>query len=188
MHIIAGETNYEIGGTLTTILNGKIIIGDTTIVASHITVLGEKDVNGNVSWKSAEATGNVLVMLKDATVTAKEMHYDLNTDSGILTGGASMTIKASDSNISIQSSTLTFDTKKEVYTGSGSPVVIEKGKLHIEGKNFVYDVNKKMFDVFKEVYLFNSSNNEKAWAQELEMNISKNTVVLKKVKMEIIVK
>ncbi len=188
LHIVAGETNYEIGGNLTTILNGKIIIGDTTIVASHITILGKKDVNGNVSWESADATGNVVVILKDATVTSKKMHYNLNTDSGTLTGGASMTINASSSNISIESSVLNFDTKKDLYTGSGSPVVIQKGKIHIEGKEFIYDAKKKMFNVLKDVYLFNSSNNEKAWAEELEMNISTNSITLKKVKMEITVK
>jgi lipopolysaccharide export system protein LptA len=188
LHIVAGETNYEIGGTLTTILDGKIIIGDTTIIASNIIVSGEKDANGNVTWKSADATGNVIVILKDATVTANRMHYNLKQDNGTLTGNASMTISASTSNISIQSSTLSFDTKNDVYTGSGSPVIIQKGKIHIEGKNFVYEAKKKIFSVFKDVYLFNSSSNEKAWAEELEMNIEKNSMILKKVKMEITLK
>ncbi len=188
LHIIAGETNYEIGGTLTTILNGKIIIGDTTIIASHINVSGEKDAAGEVTWKSASATGNVVVLLKDATVTAKSMNYDLNSDSGLLSGNASMTIKASNSNIVIESSTLSFDTKDDVYSGEGSPVVIQKGKIHIEGRNFIYKAKEKIFNVFRNVYLYNSSTNEKAWAGELIMNIDKNSIILKNVKMEITLK
>ncbi len=188
LHIIAGETNYQIGGTITTILNGKIMISDTTIVASYITILGKKDASGNVTWESAKATGAVIVVLKDATVTAREMVYNLKTNSGTLSGNASMTIVSTSSNITIHSSDLTFNTEKDLYTGSGSPVIIDKGKTHIEGLEFVYNAKQKIFSVFKNVYLFNSSNGEKAWSKSLLMDLSKNTIVLKDVKMEINVK
>lgn len=188
LHIIAGETNYQIGGTVTTILNGKIMISETTIVASHITILGKKDATGNVTWESAKATGSVTVVLKDATVTAREMVYDLKTNSGTLTGNVFMTIVSSSANITIHSSNLTFNTKKDLYTGSGSPVIINKGKTHIEGLDFVYNTKEKLFSVFKKVYLFNSSSGEKAWSKSLTMDLSKNTIVLKDVKMEINVK
>ncbi len=188
LHIIAGETNYQIGGTITTILNGKIMISDTTIIASYITILGKKDASGNVTWESAKATGAVIVVLKDATVTAREMVYNLKTSSGTLSGNASMTIVSTSSNITIHSSDLTFNTEKDLYTGSGSPVIIDKGKTHIEGLEFVYNAKQKIFSVFKNVYLFNSSNGEKAWSKSLLMDLSKNTIVLKDVKMEINVK
>ncbi len=188
LHIIAGETNYQIGGTVTTIVNGKIMISDTTIIASHITIIGTKGADGEVTWKSAEATGNLVVILKDATVTAKKMVYNLKTNSGTLSGNASMTVVSSSSKITINSSTLTFDTKKDLYTGNGSPVIIVKGKTHIEGLEFTYDAKQKIFNVFKNVYLFNSSNGEKAWSKSLTMDLNKNTIVLKNVKMEINVK
>ena len=188
LHIIAGETTYKIGGTVTTISNGKIIVGETTIIASNIIVSGKKNVDGSTAWDSADATGNVVVILKDATITAKKMHYNLNSDNGVLSGDASMTVASSNEKIFIQASTLNFDTKRKLYTGEGSPVLIEKSKTHIEGKNFTYDATKKIFNVYKDVYLYNSSNNEKAWSEGLIMDIDKNTIVLKKVRMEITIK
>ncbi len=188
LHIIAGETTYKIGGTVTSISNGKIIVEETTIIASNIIVSGKKNADGSTSWDSADATGNVVVILKDATITAKKMHYNLNSDNGILSGNASMTMTSSNEKILIHASTLNFDTKRKIYTGEGSPVLIEKGKTHIEGKNFTYDAAKRIFNVYKDVYLYNSSNNEKAWSEGLIMNVDKNTIVLKKVRMEITIK
>ncbi len=188
LHIIAGETTYKIGGTVTTISNGKIIVKETTIIASNIIISGKKNVDGSTSWNSAYATGNVVVILKDATITAEKMHYNLNSDNGVLSGNASMTVVSGKEKISVLASTLNFDTKRKFYTGEGSPVYIEKGKTHIEGKNFTYDAAKKIFNVYNDVYLYNSSNNEKAWSEGLIMNVDENTIVLKKVRMEIMIK
>lgn len=187
LHIIAGEVNYGIGSTQTTITNGKVMIGNTTIVATSIMILGAKDVSGNVSWTTAEATGNVKIYTSNASATARSMKYDLITNVGTLSGMASMTINASGGQISIQSSSLQFNTKTNFYTGQGSPTVITKKDIYIEGKQFSYDSQKNYLDITGNVYLYNSSTKEKAYANELVMNTSDNKIILKKVQMEIIV-
>lgn len=185
LHIIAGEVNYGIGSTQTTITNGKVMIGNTTIVATSIMLVGVKNINGNVNWTTAEATGNVKIYTSNASATARSMMYDLNTNVGTLSGMASMTINASGGQISIQSSSLQFNTKTNFYTGQGSPTVITKKDIYIEGKQFSYDSAKNYLDIIGNVYLYNSSTKEKAYADELVMNTSDNKIVLKKVQMEI---
>ena len=168
-----------------TISNAKIVIGNTTIIASTVVVSGKKNANGAVNWTSADATGAITVILKDATVTAKGLHYNLNTDSGTFNRDVFMTLVASKENVTIQASKMNFDTKNDLYTGEGSPVVIKKGENHIEGKIFTYNGEKKTFNVEKDVYLYNTKNKQKAWADQLMMNTSDNSIILKHVKMEI---
>ncbi len=187
LHVIAGEVNYGIGSTRTTITNGKIIIGNTTIVATSIIIIGQKDAIGNVNWTTAQATGHVFIYTSNATATANSMVYNLNTNVGTLSGMASMTINASGGQIFIRSSTLQFDTKTNFYTGQGSPTVITKKDIYIEGKNFSYDASKNYLDITGNVYLYNSSTKEKAYADELIMDTLTNKIVLKKVTMEITV-
>ncbi len=187
LNIIAGEVNYGIGSTQTTITNGKVIIGNTTIMATLITIIGQKDLSGNVSWTTAKATGGVFIYTGNATATARSMVYDLNTNVGTLSGMASMTINASGGQISIRSSTLQFNTKTNFYTGQGSPTIITKKDIYIQGKQFSYDSSKNYLDITGNVYLYNSSTKEKAYADELVMNTADNKIVLKKVQMEIMV-
>ncbi|MGC8545307.1 LptA/OstA family protein [Athalassotoga sp.] len=187
LHIIAGEVNYGIGSTQTTITNGKVMIGNTTIIATSITIMGQKDLSGNVNWTTAQATGRVFIYTGNATATARSMIYNLNTNVGTLSGMASMTINASGGQISIQSSTLQFNTKTNFYTGQGSPTVITKKDIYIQGKQFSYDSAKNYLDITGNVYLYNSSTKEKAYADELVMDTSNNKIVLKKVQMEIMV-
>ncbi len=185
LHIIAGNISSKLGGSTMTISSAKIVIGDTTIIATTIVVSGKKSANGGVNWTSADAIGNVTVILKDATATAKGMHYNLKTDSGTFDEDVFMTIAASKGNITIQASKMNFDTKTDLYTGQGSPVIIKKGETHIEGKLFTYNGEKKTFIVEKDVYLYNTKNKQKAWADELMMNTADNSISLKHVKMEI---
>ncbi len=187
LNIIAGEVNYGIGSTQTTITNGKVIIGNTTIMATLITIIGQKDLSGNVSWTTAKATGGVFIYTGNATATARSMVYDLNTNVGTLSGMASMTINASGGQISIRSSTLQFNTKTNFYTGQGSPTIITKKDIYIQGKQFSYDSSKNYLAITGNVYLYNSSTKEKAYADELVMNTADNKIVLKKVQMEIMV-
>ncbi len=187
LNIIAGEVNYGIGSTQTTITNGKVIIGNTTIMATLITIIGQKDLSGNVNWTTAKATGGVFIYTGNATATARSMVYDLNTNVGTLSGMASMTINASGGQISIRSSTLQFNTKTNFYTGQGSPTIITKKDIYIQGKQFSYDSSKNYLDITGNVYLYNSSTKEKAYADELVMNTADNKIVLKKVQMEIMV-
>ncbi len=185
LHIIAGNVNYGLGSTKTTITNGKIIIGDTTIVATSIIILGQKDFSGNITWTTAQATGDVQVFMKNATATAKQMYYDLNNNTGNLSGMASMTVTASGGMISIQASTLQFNTKTNFYTGQGSPVIIKKADILINGKQFSFDSQNGSLDITGNVYLYNSSSKEKAYSEELIMNTSNDAIILKKVQMEI---
>jgi lipopolysaccharide assembly outer membrane protein LptD (OstA) len=187
LHIVAGEVNYGIGSTKTSIIDGKIIIGDTTIAATYIIIIGQKDYSGNVTWTNAQATGDVRIFMKNATATAKSMNYDLSNDVGTLSGSASMTISASGGMISIQASSLQFNTKTSFYTGQGSPVQITKGDTYIEGKQFTYDSQKGALDITGNVYLYNKATGEKAYSNELVMNTSTNKIILKKVQMEIMI-
>ncbi len=185
LHIIAGNITSKIGGSTMTISNARIIIGDTTIIAATVVVVGQKMMNGGVKWTSANAVGKVTVVLKDATATAEGMHYNLTTESGTFTKNVFMTVAASQGSITIQASKMNFNTKTDLYSGEGSPVVIQKGETHIEGKFFTYNGKKKVFVVEKNVYLFNAKSNQKAWADLLTMDTKNNSIVLKHVKMEI---
>lgn len=185
LHVVAGEVNYGIGSTKTTINNGKIMIGNTTIVATSIVIFGQKDAIGNVNWTTAQATGRVFIYTSNATATAKSMIYNLGTNIGTLSGMASLTINASGGQISIQASTLQFNTKTNFYTGEGSPSIITKKDIYIQGKQFSYDSVKNYLDIIGNVYLYNSSTKEKAYAYELIMDTSTDKIILKKVQMEI---
>jgi hypothetical protein len=48
-------------------------------------------------------------------------------------------------------------------------------------------LQKNYLDIIGNVYLYNSSTKEKAYAEELVMDTSNNKIVLKKVQMEIMV-
>ncbi len=185
LHIVAGSVDSQLGSATITIASGEIIVNDTTIVASSIQIVGTKDVNGNVSWTTVDATGSVNVILKNATATANSMVYDINSESGSFNGGATMTIASSDESVKLFASIVNFNTKTNVFTGEGSPVIINKGNTHIEGKNFTYTSDENIFDVKNDVYLYNAAKKQKAWAEELFMNTKDNTISLKKVKMEI---
>ncbi|MCD6253174.1 MAG: hypothetical protein J7J80_02045 [Thermotogae bacterium] len=157
--------------------------GDLTVEAASATLYKR----GN-SWNRFVADGEVNFSLKDLWATTTHLDYDLDKETGNMSGKVQLKILQKDSTetVLVFCDSLEFDRKVELYNGSSSDKVrIEKGEMTALARSFSYEREKSLVTLKGDVYIEDVKNRRKVWASRAIFNLETDEITVYKAEIEL---
>lgn len=157
--------------------------GDLTMEAASATLYKR----GN-SWNRFVADGEVNFSLKDLWATTTHLDYNLDKETGNMSGKVQLKILQKDSTetVLVFCDSLEFDRKAELYNGSSSDKVrIEKGEMTALARSFSYEREKSLVTLKGDVYIEDVKNRRKVWASRAIFNLETDEITVYKAEIEL---
>jgi lipopolysaccharide export system protein LptA len=170
--------------------HAEIIKGDFSLISEKffkiLRVQGED--------RTVEATQGIFVISETAKATAVELNYDLIEEKGVLKKEVHSLIKTTGSSetVEVYCDILDFQTIAKTYRGTNeaadNPVKIYKGEMYVECREFLYDGNTEIIELFGKVYVYDPKNKRKLWGEYVKLFLENDTLEAKNAVMEVITK
>jgi lipopolysaccharide export system protein LptA len=166
----------------------EIIRKDLKLISDRFTIYktdGEQD--------TIQATQGVYIEFESGTATSTEFIFDLDTSAGTLTKNVIATIeqKEGTETILVKCDTLTIDEEQKAYTGSVSEsekVLIAKGSMEAESRNFNYSRNSEKLILSDNVYIYDPENRRTISGDKLILFMDTDETQGENIEMTIITK
>lgn len=180
--VVATSNAFTYDGS-TMVLKGNVVArsGKTNLYGDKAVL----DLDKNLM----DVRGDVKVLLEDATITGKDLVYDMEKE-GTFTSNVRAEIAGKKSNVEVISNYLRFDTKKKVYIGwsSDGKVRMWKGKTYAESKRFRYSKDEGVVELIGDVFVYDKEKDVKMWAERALIYLNEDKMKAFKVKTEITTK
>ncbi len=167
----------------TILFNALIKKGDKYTIKAATITYQEKD---NV--QTAEGSGDLEILLKDATVTAESFKFNLNENIGDIDGDIVFTKTKEGTTTIVKCDHISANIDKDIYTGyatSGKRVEITKGKWYVLTDKFQMDSPKDKIILEGRVHIVDRDKNDITDAEKVIWNTKDDSMILLNVKMRI---
>lgn len=165
------------------LINALIKKGDKYTIKAATITYQEKD-----KVQIAEGSGDVEILMKDATVTAEQFKFNLNKNTGDIDGDV-LFVKTKNGTVTrVKCAHISADIDKDIYSGyatSGKRVEITKEKWYVLTDNFLMNSPADKITLEGHVHIVDTEKNDITDAEKVIWNTKDDSMVLLNVKMKI---